>query len=135
MMKPIEWDSRLEIGDEFIDLQHRTFVILVARSARALEKRVTHDVLMKIFYEIKKYAEFHFVSEENFMLSVAYPDYIEHEQMHSHLLSELSMKISEANRNEKCAPDVLDFLYHWLLVHIAREDKKIMSHIARRSGG
>lgn len=129
----IEWDSKLEIGDEFIDLQHRTFVILVSRSSKAFEKRVPHDVLMKIFYEIKKYAEFHFVSEENFMISVAYPGYLEHEQMHSHLLSELSMKIAEANRDERCARQVLEFLYRWLLGHIASEDKKIMAHVVARN--
>lgn len=129
----IEWDRSLEIGDEFIDLQHRTFVILVSRSAKALERRVPHSVLMKIFYEIKKYAEFHFVSEENFMMQVGYPDYMQHEQMHSHLLSELSMKIAEANHNDKCAPEVLEFLYRWLLWHIAKEDKRIMAYVSKRA--
>lgn len=132
-MQQIEWNSSLEIGDEFIDLQHHTFVVLVARTAKAIERRAPHGILMKTLYEIKKYAEFHFVSEENFMAEVGYPDYLEHERVHSHLLSELSLKIAECNRDDSCAKDALDFLYRWLLVHIATEDKKITAHMQRRA--
>jgi hemerythrin len=43
------------------------------------------------------------------------------------------MKIAEANRNDKCAPEVLEFLYRWLLWRIAKEDKQIMAHVSKRA--
>jgi hypothetical protein len=49
------------------------------------------EVLPVNYYEISKYAEYHFVSEENMMMILGYPERDAHHELHVHLLNEMQV--------------------------------------------
>ena len=65
----LEWESDFETGNEYVDLQHRFFVDLINRVGANFKK--TDDVVYieKLISELRKYADFHFTSEENIATS------------------------------------------------------------------
>jgi hemerythrin-like metal-binding protein len=75
-------------------------------------------------HEVKKYAEFHFASEENLMHDLRYPGLDEHRKRHSEMLSELSIRIGRANASWRNASHVLEFLTRWLDNHVRHDDRQ-----------
>ena len=66
----LEWESNFETGVEYIDMQHRYFVDLINR-IRKNYKETDDDVYQKkLIDELKKYADFHFTSEENILIAL-----------------------------------------------------------------
>lgn len=132
-----EWDPSYEIGQPDIDSQHRFFVRLIRRLRVTVEQQsVDKDALVPLLHEIKKYAEFHFASEENYMHGVGYPALAEHALIHSMMLSELSARILKARQSWRYTEPLIEFLEEWLQGHIAHEDKKLAAYVLRlhRSG-
>ena len=83
----LEWESDFETGVEYIDMQHRYFVDLINR-IRKNYKEADDDVYQKkLIDELKKYADFHFTSEENIATSFNLPGIVGHHQRHSELIS------------------------------------------------
>ena len=119
------WDKGYEIGHEFIDSQHRMLVDLIGMTSAAISANAPRARMLRVFQQLKKFAEFHFVSEECYMLDTEYAGYAEHQKAHSHLLSELSAHIANFNRDKSDARDVLAFLNRWLTVHLTEDDRRI----------
>jgi hemerythrin len=69
----LEWDSDFETENETVDLQHRYFVDLINRVG--INFRETDDAAdkEKLISELRKYADFHFTSEENIATSCNLP--------------------------------------------------------------
>ena len=118
------WQARFEIGNDYIDAQHGMLLTLIGKLSRAIETNVSADRLRRLLQEIKKYAEFHFLSEENFMRDIAFDELTAHEKSHSYLLSELSLRIARVRSDKAEVTAVLEFLWHWLTEHIAQEDMR-----------
>jgi len=70
----LKWDHRYELGNERIDAEHRIFLGLIVDFHDAAIQGASKDKLIRILNEISKYAEFHFVSEENIMTEYHYPE-------------------------------------------------------------
>ena len=79
----LEWESDFETGNEYVDLQHRYFLNLIARIRKNFRETNDADYKRKLIVELKKYAEFHFTSEENIATSHNLPEAISsHHQRH-----------------------------------------------------
>lgn len=115
-----------ELGISSIDAQHALLVQLLARLSSTIAGFGPKEQLVRILREIKKYAEYHFTSEENFMEDIAYPRRAEHARHHSEMLAELSVRIGRANTSWRHASDVEEFLQSWLANHINVEDQKLV---------
>jgi hemerythrin-like metal-binding protein len=132
MVPVMTWNADLQIGDAGIDAQHRILVDLINRLSRVIDAdAVDEERLIRTLLEVRKYAEFHFLSEENFMREIGYPALAEHERLHSQLLSELGVRTVKARQHWRSARDVVAFLIDWLNQHIALEDKKFAVYTAR----
>lgn len=127
----LEWRDELAIGNPLIDAEHRFFLDLIRNIEYSVEAEVHSDYIARLLVEVEKYAEFHFYSEENIMISCGYPDLERHQQIHRHLLAKLTDKIEHYQAGEAEAGDVLDFLATWFMMHTSHEDKKIADHIQR----
>ena len=125
------WDPSYEIGQPHIDAQHRLLMNLINELAEAMRTRITVERLSRLLHEIKKYAEFHFTSEENYMHAISYPRRFQHEKVHSAMLSELSVRIMKARQEWRHVREVHEFLVNWLIHHVAIEDKLIADHARR----
>ncbi len=129
----IHWDDRFLIGNALIDAEHRMLVFLFRKLDLAIKSGELEDSIRKILVEVRKFSEFHFISEENLMREIGYPRLHEHEHLHSQLLSQLDVLIARLGRRKEFPDEILYFLNTWLMAHIGKEDKPISQHILTTS--
>ena len=129
----IAWKKELEIGNEMIDTQHRMLVLLLKKLDLALTSRMDQKVVMGIMLEIKKFTEFHFLSEENLMAELRYPGLEDHERIHSELLGVLNVFIAKINRQQEAPEDILPQIVSWVTNHVISEDLKIAEYLKSAS--
>lgn len=128
----LDWDSKFEIGHERIDFEHRIFLGLIrdlSVDAEAADGRFDRTLR-----EILKYAEFHFVSEENIMADVAYPALAEHRSLHAMLLAQLQDKLQRRGDRVERPDEIVDFLFQWFALHTTQEDRRIAAFIGKGDG-
>jgi hemerythrin len=123
------WDSKFEIGHERIDFEHRIFLGLIRDLSAEVEKDVDSERIGRILREIVKYAEFHFVSEENIMTDISYPDLVEHRCHHEMLLAQLADRIQGYRVTRELPDAIVSFLFQWFALHTSQEDKKIAQFV------
>ncbi len=125
----LKWDHRYELGNDKIDAEHRIFLELIVDFHDAANQGASKDKMIRIFKEISKYAEFHFVSEENLMIDYDYPELTQHAQMHHRLLAEVDDKFHGFNLGQISSAEVFQFLFEWFAFHTSSEDKKLVGYI------
>ena len=126
----LEWQSDFETGNEYVDLQHRYFLDLINRIRNKFMD--TNDVAYKgkLINELKKYADFHFTSEENIATSHNIPEDISsHHQRHLELLEEFDHHAEDLDNGLKTIDEFLGFLTDWFIGHTIYEDKKLFKKI------
>lgn len=126
----LTWSQKYELGHERIDFEHRIFVSLIAAVEDEFAGDNARPRLQRLLNEVLKYAEFHFVSEENMMEDVGYPDLAAHRDAHRALLSTLRDRANEFAGGRLEVPALVDFLFHWFALHTTQEDRKVVSFIA-----
>lgn len=95
----------------------------------AIKSREPDPVLSRIFQEVKRFVEFHFVSEENVMRETRFPGIEAHERLHHELLMELNSMIAGIPSRREYPEDLLYFLSHWLFEHIGEHDQAVARHV------
>jgi hemerythrin len=83
----IPWNKSYEIGHELIDSQHKIFLMLLNKLSVTIANGVTKEHMFRVLNELKKYAEFHFLSEENVMHECYYPGIDHHKRIHTEILN------------------------------------------------
>jgi len=132
-MSDIKWKKKYEIGHRRIDFEHQIFVDLIAKIDDGAKMGKDKGYLERLLNELRAYAEFHFISEENIMYSVDYPDYEIHTQHHQKLLNEFGRELIEIEMGKKTIEEFLVFLKDWFVHHTLNEDKKIASFVKGKS--
>ena len=118
------WVSEFEIGNEYVDLQHRYFLDLITRIGKNFRETNDDDYKRKLIIELHKYADFHFASEENIAISCGLPGVESHHQLHLQLLEELNQYAENLDNGLKTIDQFLEFITDWFLVHTQHEDRK-----------
>jgi len=129
----IAWKKELEIGNEMIDTQHRMLVLLLKKLDLAITSRMGEKVVMGVLLEVKKFTEFHFLSEENLMAELRYPGLADHERIHSELLGQMNVFIAKINRKQETPEDILPQIVSWVANHVVSEDLKIAEYVKSSS--
>ena len=127
----LNWNKSFEVGHERIDFEHQIFLGLIKKLAD-IEVNSASE-FNRYLIELKKYAEFHFISEENIMLDCSYPDYNEHKKLHNNLIKDLDHHINRYDRDKLQPGEFVAFLYEWFIHHTMVEDLKISSYIDSQS--
>ena len=125
-MRNIVWDKKFELGHEKIDFEHRIFLDLIRSCSLLDEDRQRSSRLLR---EVEKYADFHFLSEENLMLDINYPDYEEHRAEHEYLLAQLKEKCFEYKHHDIELSELTGFLFEWFALHTTQVDAKLTRYI------
>jgi hemerythrin len=125
----IVWDKKFEVGHERIDFEHRIFLGLIVDLDNEVRLRSRPERQLRILREIRLYAEFHFVSEENIMADCEYPDLASHRDAHHYLLAALSNRIFSPSDDAQAGQSNVDFLLDWFAIHTTQEDKKVAQYI------
>lgn len=124
-IETIEWESAFDTGIDRIDFEHKVFLELLNSFKKAMDSGSNSNLLIKILIEIEKYAEFHFISEENFMLFINYPNYKKHQIKHFELLEQFNLAKYEQMGFQK----FYDFIQNWFITHTVNEDIKIKEYV------
>lgn len=127
----LQWDHKYELGHARIDAEHKIFLGLIIEFQEISVQGASREKLTRVLNEIVKYAEFHFLSEENIMEDFNYPDKAQHTAHHQSLLAEIKNKLYEFKRNSVNAEEVFDFLFQWFALHTSVEDKKLVGYVDR----
>jgi diguanylate cyclase (GGDEF)-like protein/hemerythrin-like metal-binding protein/PAS domain S-box-containing protein len=132
MPDSVAWDAKHEIGNETIDCEHQLLFKLIVELHEGIKNQLSNNKLNHVIGEIFNYVRYHFISEENFMEEVAYPDFQLHREQHLMLMDNL-YNAYEAARTEAAFDyqSFFCFLYRWFLTHVSNEDKKIAEYLKR----
>ena len=128
-MSDIKWQKQYEIGHERIDFEHQIFVDLIAKIDDAVQLKKDPDYIERLLDELRAYATFHFISEENIMYTIDYPEYKLHTQHHNKLLETYSQKMMAIDLGEETTADLIIFLKDWFVNHTLNEDIKIAEFV------
>jgi len=123
------WSDKYVLGNALIDTQHRMLMMLCRKLDIAIKTRQDPQAIQRVILEVKKFAEFHFVSEQNLMHEIGYPEVEAHSRLHNTLLLELQTELQKIRHGSEFPEDLLYMLNHWLMDHIASEDAKIESYL------
>lgn len=129
-----KWDQKYELGNEKIDAEHRIFLGLIVYFRDSAEQGAPKDKLIRIYREICKYAEFHFLSEENLMADCNYPGLEQHAKLHNSLLALANNKLYQLNTDSASADEIFQFLFEWFALHTSQEDKKLVAYLGHDAG-
>ena len=121
----IEWDSDFETGNEYVDLQHRYFVDLINRVGVFFRETEDEAYKENLISELRKYADFHFTSEENIATSIGLPGVIAHHERHQELLNEFNHHANDLKTGSKTVDQFLEFLTNWFIGHTVYEDQNL----------
>lgn len=124
------WLDDIKLGIGRIDSEHRIFLRLVRAYTEGVAAALDRERLRRMIKEIRKFAEFHFMSEEHLMLELEYPEYRDHQDAHRHLLSQLEDFGHEIAVGAKSYVQLADFLCEWFALHATTEDRQIADFIA-----
>jgi hemerythrin-like metal-binding protein len=123
--KAIDWDARYEIGIARIDFEHRIFADLINDLAQRITEQKDRLAITRTLREVMKYADFHFLSEENLMEESGYPGFRTHKELHRELQRMLNDKAIALAAGHDSPAELLKFLVDWFLDHTAQEDRRI----------
>lgn len=138
-MNSFRWDTYFETGIEEVDEQHQYLVGFINKYGELLaQNSITLTDIQVVFFELSRYAEFHFKEEENLMREVEiHPEHLEkHIQVHRAFMSDIiSMQSFISDANKRAAEQLLDFLIHWLAYHILGIDQNMSKQVAAIQSG
>lgn len=123
------WKDEYSLGVEEIDFEHRIFVKTIQKIEQAILENKGNQFINRLIMELLKYASFHFQSEENIMVDISYPAFLEHKTQHEHLLSQLQLVIVKIEIGEQKIQELPNFLLDWFKSHTLTEDLKLTKYL------
>jgi len=126
----VTWSERYSVGIARIDAEHQKLIALVNELYAAMLAGKSNDVLARVLDGVASYTVTHFATEETLMKRHGYPAYAEHKAAHDKLVEQVKALQEQARAGKSAvSQEVMTFLQHWLLSHIAGMDKKYTKHL------
>ena len=131
-MMDIQWDDKYLVGHPRIDHEHQVFVDLIRTVSLAADAQTTKERALRLLMEVKKYAEFHFVSEENIMIDADFPELESHKREHTHLLAKLEDELHRFRHDEIELGHISNFMFEWFALHTTKMDLRLARFLAEK---
>jgi hemerythrin len=132
----VGWNKGYEIGNAYIDGQHRHLVGLLVN----LKDFIVDNGLQaesgdigNIVKSLADYTQIHFSGEQALMAKHSYPELNNHIRLHSVFVQAVdafaaAAKAGKAGEDEELH-GLYDFLLQWLINHILQEDRKFAEYL------
>lgn len=139
-MAPINWDERLETGNEELDAQHRTLIDTFNRLSAVVQGgRANRDELEGLLIFLRDFALMHFELEQELMVRSGYPGEREHRLLHADLGGQIDTVLDAFHQGRTALnPVIMEYLDAWLQRHIREEDFRLaefLNHAGTRQKG
>ncbi len=134
----IKWEPSLSTGIGEIDNQHREFMSNLNSFGDSLEKGLRGGELQALFDFAVKYAGDHFLTEEIYMLSYAYPGYKTHKKYHEDFkesFETLRNKMGNEGWEKRDVAELYEKFSGWFVSHIKTQDAALGNFLKNRIKG
>ena len=112
-----------------IDEQHKRLFQMIEDFHKALKKTNDTKPSLKIISEMKRYAQYHFATEDNYMKKYDYPRIKSHPIRHQEFVSEVTKLEKKIIAGKLIMPSVIvKYLNDWIKNHIKLEDKAYVNY-------
>ncbi len=119
------------LGLQIVDEQHVKIVRMLNMLNEAIKHNKPATQLLQLLEELISFTEYHFETEERLMRECGYPEEVEHQNVHEHLLHEVHyLKARFAQGGELV---LLQRLKDWFALHIVSSDKALAEYIQQQS--
>jgi hemerythrin-like metal-binding protein len=124
-----KWQSEYESGNSLVDEQHQGLFSLINALNNAMLEGQGQSLLQDTIQSLYNYTNVHFLTEEEYMRSHAYPGYLEHQQKHEDLKKRV-LEFQEAFNHQapQLTINLSHFLTTWLIEHIQKDDLKMIQY-------
>ncbi len=125
----LKWKSDYETGVAFIDEQHEKLFEIGNRAFDLLKNNIyvdKYDKIVDIIQELKDYTEFHFSSEEKYLLETGYKGFFAHKVEHDDFVKkfdDIDFNRIDQGQNEYIM-ELLSFIAEWISEHILVKDQQ-----------
>lgn len=126
---PIEWNDNLKTGIQIIDEQHQELIVMLNRFGRF---RCGKECFNEAFKELEDFANIHFKTEEDIMISLNYPKYEEHKNCHDEFIkkiNEFKEKIKLHKHTHELGEEIIEFGGSWITHHYSNEDVELVKYL------
>jgi hemerythrin-like metal-binding domain len=124
----MEWTPDLSVGVSMIDEQHKTWFEKANALFEAGKKHQAKEYVGELLDFLDDYTKKHFHDEEQYMLSIKYPEFDAQKRAHTAFieqLKKLKQEYSESGGNILVIINANELVINWLVSHISNMDKKI----------
>lgn len=124
-MALMNWSDNLSVNIKEIDEQHKKLVGMINELHEAMKQGKGSDVTGKVLAGLIQYVATHFATEEKFMKTHAYPEYLKHKAEHDALTKQAADLQNQFHEGKPVLTvELMSFLKNWLTNHILGTDKK-----------
>ena len=125
-MEKLIWDENFSVDVAIVDEQHKVLFDIINELIDANRIKVDSEKLSDIVIKIANYAQYHFQTEEQFMVDHNYADSTTHKGQHEEFIYKTSTFCTEIALHEEGVPiKILSYLINWLTAHILKTDMKM----------
>jgi len=124
-MEKIIWNESFSVGVRRIDEQHKELIKMLNKLIEKKDTKVDSETISDILGKMTKYANYHFETEEQYMIEYDYPDYSSHKEQHNEFRKKTVAFCVDTMAYKKTIPtEILSYLKNWLVNHILKSDMK-----------
>ncbi len=132
-MIAFEWTPELSVGVDEIDQQHQQLFAIIDQLLDARRQALDHDAFIPILTRLVDYSDYHFRTEDNYMIENEYPLFLSHRKEHLAYIKKMGEMIDALERKDVLLPNqLLDFLSGWWKGHVVNSDMKYARYIKAR---
>lgn len=123
-MDKIEWSDDFSVGVAEIDNQHQQLIAIINDLIDAKNQNKDIDVVSAMLSRMANYLDYHFGTEEKYMIRFHYPGLDSHRNEHRTFIRKVFEFRKQYSRDsQSLSRDLLTFLMDWLRNHILETDK------------
>lgn len=134
----IVWREQMNVGVKTVDAGNQQLVTLMNGLERVLAQSPDlygqHEAAVRtVLGRLHSLAHDHFTREERLQKAAGYEGFEENHRDHQRITKQLGQLISRyeegaRGQNPVTAPELLQFLHDWLILHIIKIDLKMRGH-------
>lgn len=128
----MKWNSRLAIGIDAIDNQHKqTFEHLLALES-SVAKRDPWHIVRFLLSQLAEYMKFHLAVEEAMLEIVRYSQQSDHCQAHAKIMDQIA-DLEKQLQRAGSETNLVNFFEDWFIRHVLSDDRQYVDYVKKES--